>query len=98
MYGRVNFDLMKVIQRDNRLVSYKLDFVASKFFREQITKIENENEISILTLKNKNTIFHNGQYVFILRTDCDTDYNYEHKKQIKFQILDINENILYIIS
>ncbi len=98
MYGRVNFDLMKVIQRDNRLVSYKLDFVASKFFREQIIKIENENKISILTLKNKNTIFHKGQYVFILRTDCDTDYNYEYKKQIKFQILDINENIIKINS
>ena len=40
MAGRVNFDLMKVIQRDNRLISYKLDFVVSKFFREIIINIE----------------------------------------------------------
>lgn len=94
MPGRVNFDLMKTIQRDNRLVSYKLDFVVSKFFREQIVKIENQDKLSILTIKNKSSIFHKGQYVFILRTDCDTDYNYEYNKQIKFRIEDINDNLI----
>ena len=94
MPGRVNFDLMKTIQRDNRLVSYKLDFVVSKFFREQIIKIENKDKLSILTIKNKSSIFHKGQYVFILRTDCDTDYNYEYNKQIKFRIEDIKDNLI----
>lgn len=94
MPGRVNFDLMKTIQRDNRLVSYKLDFVVSKFFREQIVKIENQDKLSILTIKNKSSIFHKGQYVFILRTDCDTDYNYEYNKQIKFRIEDIKDNLI----
>lgn len=94
MPGRVNFDLMKTIQRDNRLVSYKLDFVVSKFFREQIIKIENQDKLSILTIKNKSSIFHKGQYVFILRTDCDTDYNYEYNKQIKFRIEDIKDNLI----
>lgn len=96
MPGRVNFDLMKTIQRDNRLVSYKLDFVVSKFFREQIVKIENQDKLSILTIKNKSSIFHKGQYVFILRTDCDTDYNYEYNKQIKFRIENIKDNLITI--
>lgn len=94
MAGRVNFDLMKVIQRDNRLISYKLDFVVSKFFREIILNIEydkKENK-SILTIKGLNKTFHIGQYVFIIKTDCDTDYNYENPetKQLKFQILNID--------
>jgi len=41
MSGRVNIDLMKVIQRDYKLSSYKLDSVASFFIRENISKLEN---------------------------------------------------------
>lgn len=96
MVGRVNFDLMKAIQRDNRLISYKLDFVASKFFREQIVNIEYNGGVSILTLKNKSKTFHNGQYTFILRNENDTDYNYEYKGSRKFKILEINDNIVKI--
>lgn len=98
MAGRVNFDLMKVIQRDNRLISYKLDFVASKFFREQIVNIEYNEGISILTLKNKSKTFHNGQYTFILRNENDTDYNYEHKGSRKFKILNIEDHKIKIIG
>ena len=37
--GRVSIDLMKVIQRDYKLSSYKLDSVASNFIRDKITGI-----------------------------------------------------------
>ena len=41
MRGRVNFDLMKFIRREHNLVSYKLDYVAQLFFREQLKDIYN---------------------------------------------------------
>ena len=34
--GRVNIDLMKVVQRDEKLNSYKLDSVAEYFFKEDV--------------------------------------------------------------
>lgn len=37
--GRVKIDLMKVVQRDHKLTSYKLDNVASEFIKEKIDKI-----------------------------------------------------------
>ena len=41
MVGRVHFDLMKLVQKDYKLSSYKLDAVSSNFFREIITTFEN---------------------------------------------------------
>ncbi len=38
--GRVCIDLMKVVQRDHKLSSYKLDSVASTFIRDKIKAVE----------------------------------------------------------
>ena len=38
--GLVQIDLMKVVQRDFKLSSYKLDSVAENFFRDKVIKIE----------------------------------------------------------
>ena len=40
MTGRVQIDLMKVAQRDFKLSSYKLDYVASNFIRDNIIDIK----------------------------------------------------------
>lgn len=40
MVGRIQIDLMKVVQRDHKLESYKLDYVVGYFIKEKITKIE----------------------------------------------------------
>jgi DNA polymerase elongation subunit (family B) len=37
--GRVNIDLMKVVQRDEKLSSYKLDSVAENFFKDKVTEL-----------------------------------------------------------
>ena len=37
--GRVKIDLMKVVQRDHKLTSYKLDNVAAHFIKEKIDKV-----------------------------------------------------------
>ena len=40
MEGRVNIDVMKVIQRDHKLGSYKLDNVAADFIRDEIAYVQ----------------------------------------------------------
>ena len=39
MMGRVEMDLLKVIQRDHNLVSYKLDFVAENFINDKVVSL-----------------------------------------------------------
>ena len=59
MIGRVNIDLMKVIQRDEKLTSYKLDNVAATFIKDKIIELkkeENDNNLDeIFRIKTKNT-------------------------------------------
>jgi DNA polymerase delta subunit 1 len=40
MKGRVQIDLLKVVQRDHKLDSYKLDRVAESFINQDITKFD----------------------------------------------------------
>ncbi len=44
--GRIHIDLMKDVQKNFKLNSYKLDFVASNFIRNEIYKIEIINNIN----------------------------------------------------
>ncbi len=46
MTGRVQIDLMKVIQRDYKLDGYKLDNVVANFIKEKVTAINEKNVIS----------------------------------------------------
>ena len=46
MHGRVQMDLLKLVQRDHNLVSYKLDYVAETFINDSIIEI-NDNTIKI---------------------------------------------------
>ena len=48
MGGRIIIDLMKVQQRDAKLDSYKLDFVASTYIKEKIIMCELKKEKSII--------------------------------------------------
>lgn len=50
MEGRITIDLMKVVQRDHNLDSYKLDSVASHFIRGNITRVDG----NMLTVDNTN--------------------------------------------
>lgn len=98
MDGRVNFDLMKVIQRDTtKLVSYKLDYVSSYYFRDQIINIENnyEDNNCILTKNNKSNTFFKGQYTLLVKNDGTADYEIEDGK--KFYILDVLEDGLKLL-
>ncbi len=90
--GRCVFDLMKVVRRDYKLVSYKLDYVASYMFRDKICKCEYDGNKTIITVDTKD--LHNNQYIIIIRNDGASDYECFDEK--KFQINIIDKNTLSI--
>lgn len=95
MNGRVRFDLMKVVQKDYKLESYKLDFVASTFFREIITKFEKSGENTLVTTKSTNGI-KTGQYVTIIYNDGVADY--QHLNGKKFRVLKVIDKTTLLLD
>lgn len=91
--GRVHFDLMKVVQKDHKLVSYKLDYVSSYFFRELITKFEEIDENTQITTVGTYGI-KEGQYTTIIYNDGILDY--EHLNGKKFKIIKIEKNTILL--
>lgn len=76
MEGRVIIDMMKYVQREYKLDSYKLDNVASSFINGKIKKIENNN-IFIDNVIGLNT----GDYIKIDSIKHKiNDINYQEKK------------------
>jgi len=88
MKGRIIIDLMKVIQRDYKLSSYKLDSVASSFIKEDIVNITYKDKHSIIETKNVYGI-EKEQYITINYYDGISDNKYLEGK--KFQIKNIME-------
>lgn len=62
--GRVQIDLMKVVQRDHKLNSYKLDSVAETFIKEPVKSIQCQDETYIIETKNTHTV-KKGNYIKI---------------------------------
>jgi len=89
MKGRVQIDLLKVVQRDHKLDSYKLDRVAENFINQDIQKFE-ENKIYIKDPKE----FMIGNYIEIL--EHDEIEGPEHITD-KLKITDINYKEKYIV-
>jgi DNA polymerase elongation subunit (family B) len=68
MPGIITIDLMKVIQRDHNLSSYKLDNVSTDFINGAITRIDYVTDLSV-TLYTKTTFsLHIGQYLLIYKS------------------------------
>ena len=87
--GRVQIDLMKVVQRDFKLDSWKLDSVAKHFIKETITNIEFDNNIYIIKSANTNSV-QIGNYISV-EEDGET---FEQK----LKIIDIKDNSIYASS
>jgi DNA polymerase elongation subunit (family B) len=83
MEGRVCMDLLKVVQKDHKLASYKLDTVAETFISGGIKEI-NGNKLKIDGAKDLNI----GNYIVILMK------NDKYKEGKKIKILDIQGNII----
>ena len=85
MKGRVIFDVMKVVQRDHKLPSYKLDEVSSNFIRDSIVNIKT-NEVEQdeqIYAKVKQT--NNKQNKFVEKTDKDVDIELNKKTLAKLE-------------
>ena len=90
MEGRVQMDLLKVIQRDHNLVSYKLDNVAETFMNDSITCIENIDDCCMLTIKSDFNL-NIGNFITILLKSDD-----KYDKGRKFKIIEKDKNKIKI--
>ena len=83
MEGRVCIDLLKVVQKDHKLGSYKLDSVAENFISGSIKDIksgEEENFGNVLKIGNQNDIIEGNYITIFMKND-----KYEEGK--KFYII-----------
>ena len=86
MEGRIIIDMMKVQQRDCKLDSYKLDFVASSFIKEKI--------IMCLISDNKFTIYTGS--IYGIKSDDYINITWddglsENKHDIKYKIINLEK-------
>ena len=105
MKGRVQIDLMKNIQKDFKLSSYKLDAVAAYFIRENIQSIDikknpyreysNEEFISIINTKNTYGL-KEQQYISIYYNDGLSDNKYLDGK--KFHVINLTDKTITILG
>lgn len=90
MIGRVNIDLMKVVQRDYKLASYKLDYVASYFIKEDISKMTHDTKNKVTNIYTKSIYgVKKDQYITIYYNDGITENR--HMEGKKFKILEFKK-------
>ena len=67
MEGRLQIDLMKELQRDEKLTSWKLDSVAEHFMKKEVENIENitNNKYGVIIKKKLATEINVGNYIKI---------------------------------
>jgi DNA polymerase elongation subunit (family B) len=93
MIGRINLDLMKIMQRDFKLPSYNLDDVASFFIRESIIDIKYDNNTSKIITKNTNGLKIN-QYIKIVYNDGMTEN--KHMDGQKFKVKELGKDYIIV--
>ena len=87
MTGRLQIDLYNYFRRDYNLDSYKLDYVASYFIGDKVSKFENIDSQTIIHTSNMTGLYI-GSFVHFEETSHSTDY---YKDGDKFKIVDINK-------
>jgi DNA polymerase elongation subunit (family B) len=107
MIGRVHFDLMKVVQRDYKLMSYTLDYAASYFIREDIGSIDVLEKPAKRNGKKCNMILHAKSTKGIKPGDCISithddgismhtyGENFTDESDKKFKVIDIEGNDIW---
>mgnify|MGYP000152491036 CR=1 FL=1 len=95
MSGRVQMDLLKIIQRDHNLVSYKLDDVSSEFINGSVKNIiiDTENNQTILECDNVVGIKKLNYVKLSYKDNHGEEY---YNKGEKLQIIDIIDKKLII--
>ncbi len=93
MEGRVIFDLMKVFQREQKLESYKLDFVSSTYVRDDVKILEYTNSNNTdFTLIYTTSIYgvYKDQYISIYYNDGLSENKHMNGK--KYKILELTKS------
>ena len=85
MSGRINMDLLKVVQRDHRLESYKLDFVAETFMNDKIIEIISNDKLKIKNSK----VLNEGNFITLLDGEGE-----KINEGQKFKIKSIEDDII----
>ena len=85
--GRIQIDLMKVVMRDYKLNSYKLDSVAEEFLNGKVLSY-NENKIEVDSSKD----LHEGGYIKFIESDGEL---VEDGKKFKIESIEGNKVILH---
>ena len=94
MTGRVLIDLMKVVQRDHRLSSYKLDNVASNFIRESVLSLSHPDDQTTF-IKTKNTFgLYLDQYVVLTYIESAVENKYNNGQ--KFKIKELGKDYIVV--
>ena len=83
MEGRVQMDLLKVIQKDHKLASYKLDTVAENFISGSISSIDGNR----LRIGNSGDLSSNNYITIFMKDD-------KYLEGKKFRILSIEDNVI----
>ena len=98
MHGRVLIDLLKVVQRDHNLVSYKLDHVAENFINDKIVEVV-ENTKSLkgkiqtrIKIRGQNTLIA-GNFITIVYSSKNPSRDY---LETKYKISDITDDVITI--
>jgi len=92
--GRIQVDLMKVVQKDYNLGSYKLDNVSAHFLRGKIKEIiKKTDELTILKTDNIKGLVKDS---FIVFTYPDGHTTEKHLKGKKYKISKIENDKIYI--
>ena len=88
--GRIQIDLLKVMQRDHNLESYKLDNVSSHFMNGSINSIiEETDEYTVFTT---NSVQGLQKEAYVKFTYQDGHTKEKHKDGQKYQIISITDN------
>ena len=85
--GRIQIDLMKVVMRDYKLNSYKLDSVAEEFLNGKVLSIK-DNEVEVDSSKD----LHEGGYIKFIESDGEL---VEDGKKFKIETIEGNKVILH---
>ncbi len=96
MTGRVQIDLMKVIQKDFKLSSYKLDYVAANFIRDGILSLDIDAKNKTIKIETKSTFgLTTDNYITLGFSDGAVEDKYEDGRKFKVQQLDKNSIIIH---
>jgi DNA polymerase elongation subunit (family B) len=95
MQGRIQVDLLKFIQREHKLNSYKLDNVASNFIRDKIKDVHVDKIAGTTTITTGNIFgLDTDRFIRIFFNDGLSDNSY--KNDMKFKVIHLEKGIITI--